>query len=234
MITIFNELLYRPLFNLTILLYNIVPGSDFGLAIIFLTILIRVIFFPLSVKTLRSQKALNQLNPKIKEIKDKYKNDQAAQSAAILNLYKENKINPLAGCLPLLVQLPILIALYRAVIAGLNADNLTLLYGFVDNPGVLNDMFLGLISVTAKNPVLALVAGGVQFFQARQSFQYTQGYDSNPANKEMAALNKQMLYFFPIFIIIIGWNLPAGLLLYWITTTVFSVAEQTYLKYKHN
>src|SRR3989338_7982792 len=112
--TLFNEILYRPLFNAVVFIYNILPGHDFGLAIIVLTTLIRIAFFPLSIKTVRSQKALSQLNPKLQEIKQKFKNDKTAQSAETMKIYKENNINPLAGCLPLLIQLPIIFALYQA------------------------------------------------------------------------------------------------------------------------
>jgi len=186
-------------------------------------------FFPLSIRTVRSQKALNQLNPKIQEIKQKFKGDKSAQSAETMKLYKENNINPLAGCLPLLIQLPILIALYQAFIAGLKPENLNMLYGFVSNPGVVNKISFGFIDTTSKMPLLAILAGAAQFIQAWAT--KAQNQDSNP-NKEMAALNSQMLYFFPVMIIIIGWNLPAGLVLYWITTTVFSILEQLYIKYR--
>ncbi len=226
--TLFTEILYRPLFNAVVFLYDILPGHDFGFAIIALTTLIRILFFPLSIKTVRSQKAMNLLNPKLQEIKEKFKNDKATQSAETMKLYKENNINPLAGCLPLLIQLPILIALYRAFIAGLKPENLAMLYKFVSNPGVINKISFGFIDITSKMPLLAILAGAAQFFQAWVTKAQNQG--SSP-NKEMAALNSQMLYFFPVMIIIIGWNLPAGLVLYWITTTVFSVLEQMYIKY---
>ena len=227
--TLFNEILYRPLFNAVVFLYDILPGHDFGLAIIVLTTLIRIMFFPLSIRTVRSQKALNQLNPKIQEIKQKFKGDKSAQSAETMKLYKENNINPLAGCLPLLIQLPILIALYQAFIAGLKPENLNMLYGFVSNPGVVNKISFGFIDTTSKMPLLAILAGAAQFIQAWAT--KAQNQDSNP-NKEMAALNSQMLYFFPVMIIIIGWNLPAGLVFYWVTTTVFSILEQLYIKYR--
>jgi len=187
------------------------------------------LFFPLSIRTVRSQKSLNQLNPKMQEIKQRLKGDSSAQSAEIMKLYKEHKVNPLAGCLPLLIQLPILIALYQAFIAGLKPENLSMLYGFVFNPGVIDKISFGFLDVTSKTPLLAIFAGGAQFIQAWAAKAQNQGLSPN---KEMAALNSQMLYFFPIMIIIIGWNLPAGLILYWITTTVFSILEQLYIKYR--
>ncbi len=234
MIALYNEILYRPLFNLVVFLYNIIPGNDFGLAIIVLTVLIRLLFLPLTIKTVLSQRALSKINPQLKEIKEKYKNDQAAQSAATLKLYKDNKINPAAGCLPLLIQLPILIALYKAFIAGFKPENLTLIYDFIKNPGFINEKFLGLINIAKPNFMMTLGAGLLQFIQAKQSAALSRGQNSG-LGKEMAALNSQMLYFFPILIIIIGWNLPAGLMLYWMTTTALSIVEQAYIKrrYKH-
>ncbi len=224
---IFTEVLYRPLFNLVVFIYNILPGNDFGLAILVLTVLVRVVFLPLTIKTQRSQKALNELNPKINEIKEKYKKDTQTQSAEILKLYKENKVNPLAGCLPLLIQIPILIALYRAFMAGLNGDSLSLLYSFVQNPGQINPISLGFIDITVKNRILAVIAGGAQFIQMRQNVRSMSG-----ATKEVQAMNSQMLYMFPIMIIIIGWSLPAGLIIYWIAATLVSLAEQLIIKRK--
>lgn len=232
MMNLYNELLYRPLFNLTVFLYNLIPGSDFGLAIIALTILTRLTFLPLTIKTVLSQRALNKLNPQIKEIKERYKNDQAAQSAAIIKLYKDNSINPAAGCVPLLIQLPILIALYQAFVAGFKPENLNLLYGFIKNPGAINESFIGIINIAKPNFLLTLGAGFLQFIQAKQAAAITKN-QSNDIGKEMAALNSQMLYFFPILIIIIGWNLPAGLMLYWITTTGLSILEQLYIQRKY-
>ena len=227
--TLYTEILYRPLFNAVVFLYNILPGHDFGFAIIALTTVIRVLFFPLSIKTVRSQKALSQLNPKMQEIKQRLKGDSAAQSAEIMKLYKEHGVNPLAGCLPLIIQLPILIALYQAFIAGLKPENLGMLYGFISNPGTVNKVSFGLIDVTSKMPLMAVFAGAAQFVQAWVT--KAQNKELSP-NKEMAALNSQMLYFFPIVVIIIGWNLPVGLVLYWITTTLFSILEQLYIKYR--
>jgi YidC/Oxa1 family membrane protein insertase len=229
MFNIYNEILYRPLFNVMVYLQSIIPGGDLGLTIIILTMIIRLLFTPLSLKTIKSQQSLKELTPKVDEVKQKFKDDKAAQSAAILKLYKENNVNPLAGCLPLLIQIPILIALYQVFIKGITEESLAFLYGFVSAPEIINQNFLGLIDITMSNRLLTLVAGGLQFMQSKQSLALQ---SSGGSNKEMAALSKQMLYFFPIMIIIIGWNLPAGLILYWIATTVFSIFEQWYIKRK--
>ncbi len=237
MLEFYNIVLYKPLFNAVIFLYNILPGQDFGLAIIALTVIMRLVFFPLTVKTVRSQRALGRINPKMKEIKERFKSDAQAQSAAIMKLYKENNINPLSGCLPLLIQLPILIALYQAFGAGFKLENLELLYGFVKNPGSINAVSFGFLDITKNSPVLTIIAGASQFFQLKQNSslmgQVGGVAGESGGQREIQAMNKQMLYFFPVMIIIIGWNLPAGLLLYWLVTTAFSIGEQAYIKRKY-
>ncbi|HVZ11124.1 MAG TPA: YidC/Oxa1 family membrane protein insertase [Candidatus Paceibacterota bacterium] len=224
----FREVLYRPLFNILIGITNVIPGHDVGLAIIFLTVLVRLIFLPLSIRSQRSQRALNQLNPKIQEVREKYKNDQVAQGQAIMQLYKDNNVSMVAGCLPILIQFPILLALYRVFIAGLSASSLSLLYPFIHNPGTLNTVFLGFLSIVGKSRVLAVVAAVLQFIQIRQSTRLLAG--SVGSNQQMAAINSQMMYVMPAMVLIIGWNSPAGLLLYWVTTTVWAMGEQWYIR----
>src|SRR3989338_338795 len=232
MMELYNTILYEPLLNAVVFLYNILPGNDFGLAVIALTIIIRLIFFPLTVKTILSQRALSRINPQMKAIKDKFKNDVQAQSAAIMKLYKENNVNPLSGCLPLLIQLPILIALYQAFGAGFKPDNLGLIYNFITKPENINPISFGFLNITSRSVILAIITGAFQFIQLRQNQNLMQN-NSDGVQKEMQALNKQMLYIFPVMIIIIGWNLPAGLLLYWVTTTLFSMGEQKYIRMRY-
>jgi len=224
----FHEAIYRPLFNSLIYLYNVLPGHDFGIAIVALTIIIRLIFSPLSIRAQRAQKALSALNPRLQEVREKHKHDQTAQSNAIMQLYRENKVNPFSGCLPLLIQIPILLALYRAFLAGFKPENLSMLYGFVQHPGVINPVSLGFLTVTAQNSFLAVIAGATQYIQARLSL------TSQPIGTPgAAAMNAQMKYFFPVMIVFIAWKLPAGIGLYWVTSTLFSIAEQLFIKYRY-
>lgn len=233
MMELYNKLLYEPLLNAVVLLYNILPGNDFGLAIIALTVIIRLVFFPLTVKTILSQRALGRISPQMKTIKDKFKNDTQAQSAAMMRLYKDNGVNPLSGCLPLLIQLPILIALYQAFGAGFKPENLDLIYGFISKPEHINQISFGFLNITSRSIFLAILTGAFQFVQLKQNQELMKNNSGDTAQKEMQALSGQMLYFFPVMIIIIGWNLPAGLLLYWITTTLFSMGEQAYIKTRY-
>lgn len=230
---IFNEFLYRPLYNVLILIYNFIPGHDFGVAIIVLTIFIRLILMPLSIKGLTSQKNIARIQPKLKEVQEKHKNDKEALSRETMALYREHKVNPLSGCLPLLIQIPILFALYKAFTTGLKPESLTFLYGFVKNPGVINHLAFNIFDLTKRSPVMAILAGALQWVQSKKmNLQQTSGQEGQ--NATMASMNKQMLYFFPAFIIIIAWNLPLGLTLYWVVTTLFSIFEQTVINRKFN
>ena len=236
MVEIYNQILFRPLFNLLVFIYNVVPGGDFGLAIVLLTVLIRFAFVPLSIKSLISQKELNRLQPKIKELQEKHKNDKQAIGQATMALYKEHKINPFSGCLPLLIQLPVLLALYKALGSGFKPETLNFLYSFIHNPGLIKETAFGFVNLAKSAPPMAVIAGALQWIQSKQavSFQSSavEGQPEPPALKA----SRQMLYFFPIMVIIIAWNLPAGLVLYWIVATAFSIFEQLYInrKYKRN
>src|SRR3989304_713559 len=146
-IKIFETILYQPLFNLLILIYEFVPGKDFGVAVILLTILTKLLFYPLGAQSIKAQRAFAKLEPKIKELQEKHKNNKEQQTKALMELYQKEKINPLSGCLPLIIQLPILIALYQVFWKGLDPSQMTYLYSFVPPPGVIKTMFLGLFDL---------------------------------------------------------------------------------------
>jgi len=230
----FNLILYQPLFNALILFYQYLPGRDFGIAVIVLTLLIRLILYPSMAQSLRSQKALSALQPKIQEIQKKYKQDLAKQSRAMIELYKKEKISPLSGIFPLLIQLPILIALYRLFWKGFEAKQMVFLYSFIPNPGQIDPTFLNLLDLAKPSIILAVLAGVFQYFQGR-GMVVSQSALKNPSLKKGVGfsemLQKQMLYFFPVLTVFILWNLPSAIGLYWITTTVFSIVQQ-YLIFK--
>lgn len=250
---LFNTILYAPFFNLLVFLYNTVAFNDFGIAIILLTLIIRLLLSPLSVKTIKSQKALAELQPKIKEVQEKFKNDPQKQTQEVMGLYRRHKVNPFSGCFPLLIQLPVLIALYRVSVAGFEETSLSVLYSFIKNPDFLNSTSLGFIDLTKKNILLSVIAGAAQFWQTRMSSSFSKnsaipkdqkataipqhsagGRTAEPStNNPLGAINQQMLYFFPIITIIISMSFPAGLPLYWIATTLFSIIEQAYINKIH-
>lgn len=225
---LFNEVLYRPLFNGLIFLYNAIPPHDFGVAIILLTIIIRLILYPLNQKAIVSQKALGGLAPQIKEVQNKFSTDKVKQSQALMELYKKNNINPASGCLPLLIQLPILFALYQVFWNGLNPDNLNVLYSFISRPEAIDPMFLGLISLAKANAVLAILAGLFTFWQSKMMV-INQPSPAGQAADFSATMNKQMVYFMPLITVFIAWKLPAGLTLYWVVTTLAGILQQYYV-----
>ena len=233
LINAFNVILYQPLFNALVLLYEYLPGHDFGVAVIVLTVIIRLFFYPLMVQAIKSQKSLSELQPKIQEIRSKYKDNKEKQARATMELYQKEKINPFGGCLPLLLQLPILFALYRVFWQGLRPEAMDMLYSFVPHPGVIDPTFFGIINLGEASLVLAVLAGITQFFQTRMITPKTP--KSKKGEGQMAQfsgmMQKQMLYFFPIFTVFILWKLPAAIGLYWIITALFSILQQ-YLIFK--
>lgn len=223
---IYNDIIYRPILNLLVFLYNTVPGHDIGVVIILVTLVTRVVLAPLMHKQLQGQKAMNALQPKLNEVREKYKNDKEGQAKAMMDLYKEHKVNPLGSCLPLLVQLPILFALYRVFSHALHGT-LTGLYTFVKNPGTIDPQFLHLVDLSKPSLIFSILAGALQFWQSKQMMQ------SNTANDATAkAMAIQTTYILPLFSIVIALKLPAGLPLYWIVTTLFAIAQQYYIMRK--
>lgn len=226
---LFRVVLYQPLLNLLVFIYNIIPGHDLGVAIILLTILVRLVLYPLSAKSVKSQKALSALQPELAKIKEKYPNNKEAQARATMEFYKQNKISPFSSCLPLLIQFPFLIAIYRVLVDGLNNSQvLNLLYPFVANPGSLNPDFLHFLNLGQKNIYLAVLAGLTQFWQSKMLMPKNKPSKSSGDNfSDIAAnMSNQMVYIMPILTIFIAIGFPAGLSLYWVATTLFSIVQQ--------
>jgi YidC/Oxa1 family membrane protein insertase len=246
---LFNTYLYEPMFNALIWLYHIIPLKDFGFSIILLTILIKLVLFWPSLSGLKAQRKLQDTQPKIAELKEKYKDNKEELGRQLMAFYKTNKVNPLSSCLPLLLQLPILIALYRVFFGGLQTDATTgilaasqvqHLYGWLRDVYAvtpINTHFLGFIDLAAKHNVyLAVLAGGAQFWQAkmlstkRAALKTTGSKDEDLA----AAMNKQMLYVLPVITVVFGYQFPAGVTLYWLATTGFTALQQLFfLKWYH-
>ncbi len=228
LVKFFTVTLYYPLFNFLVLIYNYLPGNDFGIAIILLTVIIRIILYPVSVKALNSQKTLQALQPKIQEIQSKYKNDKEQLAKETLKIYRQEKINPFAGLFLALIQLPILIALYTVFWKGLNPSELVNLYGFISNPGQINAIFLGVIDLSKANFILAVLAGILQFFQTKMLTPKNEPGKSK--NSDISQImQKQMLYFFPFLTVFILMSLPSALGLYWIVSGIFSIIQQYFI-----
>ena len=235
-INTFNTFLYQPLFNALIFLYQTIPGQDFGIAIIILTILIKVIFYPLATMAIKSQKALAEIQPKIQKIQQKFKEDKEKQAKEIMAFYQREKVNPFAGCLPLLVQVPILIALYKVFIGGFDPNQVEkwLYHGLISYPGEVNFVFLGIIDLgyagiaSVVGIIIALLAGVAQFWQSKMllpKFKKQQQGEGKMAQVSVM-MQKQMVYLIPFFTIFILLMFPSALGLYWLVNTLFSVGQQ--------
>jgi len=230
MIQFFNTILYQPLLNLLVFFYNIIPGHDLGMAIITLTVILKLILLPLSRQSLKSQKALQSLQPKMEEIKKKYPDQKEKQAKMTMELYKENKINPFSSCLPLLIQLPILIAVYQVFNTGLTSTNLPV-YSFIYNPGQLNSFAFGFLNLAKPNILLALVTAVSQYFQTKMltATKINSSVAKTPGAKDenmMTMMNKQMQFMMPIMTVFIGISLPSGLMLYWFVNLLLTLLEQ--------
>ena len=229
LIKAFDLLLYQPLFNYLVLLYNYLPGHDFGLAIIVLTLTIRLILYPSSLKSIKNQRILSEIHPKIKEIQKKHKDDKEKQVKETMEVYKQAKINPFGSLLPTIIQLPILIALYRVFWRGFNPAELVKLYSFIPNPGVINSIFLGIVDLSKPNIILAVSAGVFQFIQIKKAIPKVK---NNSKGSDFArTMQKQMTYFAPFLTGIILLGLPSALGLYWTVASLALIIEQ-YFVYK--
>ena len=243
---LFSEFIYKPIYNLLVFIYNIIPGHDFGIAIIVVTVLIKLLLVPLSKKQIESQKKMQELQPKIKEVQEKYKKDKEKQSRAMMDLYKENKANPFSGCLPMVFQLIFLIAIYRVLFnISKNGEMASGLYSFIYNPGIIKHMFLGFLDLSVPanlhefsifnivRLLLVILAAIAQFFQTKMLMAKNLNSQKNNKDKKdpdfSQAMSQQMLYFAPIMTLLIGLKFPSGLALYWLVSTVFMLAQQIYM-----
>jgi YidC/Oxa1 family membrane protein insertase len=224
---LFNTILYNPLFNLIVVLYNLIPGQDFGVVVIVITILIKIILYPLTASSIKSQRALQELQPKIEALKAEYKNDAQKMTQATMKLYRENRVSPFSSCLPLLIQLPVLLALYYVLRDGLAGADFTRLYPFVSNPGAINSVSFGFLDLAKPSVWLAVLAGIVQFAQAKMFVRPKPAAVSGARDENMMSMmNKQMLYFMPIITVVIGAQLPGALTLYWFVSTLLVWLQQ--------
>ncbi len=226
MSALFNEILYRPLLNGLVWLYQVVAFEDLGVAIILLTVLIRVILFPLFHKTVKHQRLTQELQPHIKKIQEDHKDNREAQTKAILDLYSSHKVNPFTPFLLLLIQLPILFALYKVFVTGFTEESFTFLYPFISAPTTINHYFLGVVNLQETNFVIVGVATIAQYFQGTLAMpKREKGYVLTQAE----SVGRNMIYIAPAMTLLILFNFPAALGLYWLTTTAFSIIQQIFV-----
>jgi YidC/Oxa1 family membrane protein insertase len=215
----FNQFLYRPLLNILVILCLFLPGKDFGLAIIVLTVFLKSLLLPLTTKTLKNQKNIKKIQPKLKKIQKKYKDDEVKQVEELKKLYDKYEINPFTSLTPLLVQFPILIALYQVFLRDFNQENL---YGFIPNIQEINYSFFG-INLTNSSLILAIVAIVIYFFQLQFSLK-------NNKKKSMGVPQQFMPYFFSLITFMVLTRIPAAVSLYLATSSLFAIIQKNILQ----
>ncbi len=222
---LFQNILYRPILSLLVYFYETVAFWDFGVAIILVTILIRLVLFPLFHKSSKQQMLMQRIQPKIKKIQELHKSDKEKQSQALMELYKEHGVNPFSSIFLLIIQLPIMIGLFYVVRSGLTPGGLVGLYSFIPTPSAINPMFLGIINLAKPNLYLIALAAIAQYFQGRLAV-YRDPKNTAPLTPQ-EKMARQMAFIGPLITIFIFYSLPSAVVLYWFITSVFSVFQQT-------
>ncbi len=230
----FNTILVYPLMNILIAIYGILPGHDFGISVIILTLIIRLMLWPLAGKQLHSQKKMQALQPDIARIKKEADGDRQKESQLLMALYKEKEVNPFSSCLVTLVQLPFLLALFvvfsetakgaEQIIPHLYpwVASIPFIKEMVANPATFDPTLFGLVSVAKPSAVLAILAGIGQYLQVKMITPAVPKGNKDP----QAQVTAMMVYLFPLITVVIAWRLPAALPLYWLTTNVVAIIQQ--------
>lgn len=222
MSAIFHAILVNPLLNLLFFFYNTIALHDLGLAIIYLTVLVRLVLYPVFHKSARHQRIMQELQPKIKKIQDQHKNDRTKQAETMMALYKDHNISPFSGFFLILIQLPVLIALYQ-ILRNIGPDILSNLYSFIPAPASINATFLGLINLAERSILIVGLAALAQYFQGKLSFpKLEKGRVLSGAEK----IGRRMVYLGPVLTLVIFLNFPAAVTLYWLVSSLFSIGQQ--------
>jgi YidC/Oxa1 family membrane protein insertase len=235
---IWHTFFFDPMYNGLIFFIDVIPGGDVGLAIIAMVVIVKTILLPLSIKAAKTQKIMREIEPKLKELKEKYKDNREEQARAMMVVYKEAGMNPFASIFVMLLQIPIIIALYYSVYSGggiaLPEINSEILYSFIASPLAVSMNFLGLIDITGKSIWLAALAGVTQFFQIKLSMPELPPRDPNaaPDLKEdfMRNMQLQMRYVMPVIIFFAAYFISAAIALYFFVSNVVALAQEYYVR----
>jgi YidC/Oxa1 family membrane protein insertase len=232
MIEFFRTIFYKPLYNLLVHLISILPGGSVGFAIIIITLLVKLILLPFNIKTVVSQIQLKKIQPEIQKIKDETE-DKTEQAKKTMELYKKYGVSPFSGCLPILIQIPVIISLYYVFFQGVNFDT-SLLYSGISIPETINASFFG-ADLAGRSLILAILAGVSQFFQIslvnKRNPQNTGG--SGMQAQIGKSLQFQMKYILPIFIVFIAYRISGAVALYWIVNNVFTIVLELIIAKKY-
>jgi len=229
-VSAFNIVIHDPLYNALVFLISVVPYADVGIAVILLTVLVKLILFPFAKQAIETQFTVRKITPELEKIKKEYKDDQQEQVKRTLALYKENDIHPLSGFLVILIQLPIILGLYWIFFkGGLPQIDVSSLYTFMKAPMEVNMQFLSIVDMGGKSIVLALLAGATQFIHARIAIvipEVTTKPGESLKDDLMRSMHIQMKYVLPVIVGVIAYTISAAVALYWTTSNVFTIVQE--------
>lgn len=227
---LYHTLFFDPLYNILIYLFKILPWVDTGIVVIILTVFVRLILFPLSRKAVLTQARMSEIGPQLAEIKEKYKGKSEEQAKQTMALYREKGVNPFSGILVIIIQIPIIFALYQIFI-HFPEVNTELLYSFVSDPGKINTTFLGIFDLTTKNIYLAILAAISTFFQFQMSMKNQTAPKGNSFGDNLTrSMQSQMKYLFPIIVFFISYRISGVIALYWLVTNIFTIAQEYFVR----
>jgi YidC/Oxa1 family membrane protein insertase len=234
----FHTVFYQPIYNLLVFLIDSIPGGNITIAVFLTTIIVRLVLFPLSKKAFQTQLIMKDLMPKMEDLKRKYKDNKEAYAKATMDLYKEKQINPFAGFFLILIQLPVIFALFFIFSrSGLPHINATDLYSFISVPKETSMILFGIFDMSKKSLILAIFAGVAQFIQAQISIpkspELKDGEERTFQADFARNMNMQARYFLPALMIPTAYFLSAAIAVYFITSSLFSIAQDLYIKKKY-
>jgi YidC/Oxa1 family membrane protein insertase len=240
MTTFWHTFFFDPVYNALVFFIDILPNGDVGLAIIATVLLVKTILLPVSIKAVKTQKIMKEIEPKLKALREQHKDDKQAQSRAMMTVYQEAGMNPLASIFLIFLQIPIVIALYFAVSNGggipLPAINVDLLYSFVAEPIDVTMNFLGMIDMAGRSVMLALAAGVTQFIHVNLTMPKLapkeEGAEPNLKEDFMRNMQTQMKYVMPVIITFVAYTISAAIALYFLVSNLTMIAQEYYVK-KH-
>ena len=234
--SIWHGFIYDPLYNTLVAIIDIMPGHSAGLAIILLTILVKVILFPLTAKSSRAQRAMKELEPELRQLREKFKEDKARLAKETMTLYQTRGVTPFSGCLPLLIQMPIIIGLYFVFSQGLKTVDTALLYSFVTAPESFDLHFL-IFDLAGKSLILAMMAGFFQYIQTSLSLgkqaplpPKKEGQAPSFQDDFARSMQVQMRYVLPVMVSFIAYTTPAAVALYWTTSNILGILQELFLQ----
>lgn len=235
----FQTFLVEPLYNILILILNYLPFGNLAVSVIILTIFVRLLLFPISRNAIKSQIKIKEVQPQIKEIQEKYKDDRQTLALETMKIYRENSIKPFSSFLMILIQLPIIFALYFVFLKeGLPEINFEILYPFIKAPHSINTTFW-FIDITTNSTILALTAAVSQFLQVKimmaknnliQGENNNQDQKTQMMNDVMKGMQLQMKYVMPVIMFFVANSLGAVIALYFTTSNIFSIFQELHMK----